>query len=286
MFTHIRPLIFLSQFFFFSSAQTLSVRYEAHVRKGERAASSPGGGKAARVIVRNLNFKATEVELAQAFVAFGRLREVHIPTVSMPKHFNPNEFKAQSRGFGFVQFLLANDAMTAAAAAAKTPVVVCGRAVTVAMAQAKKAYDASGGDKSGEEKVDGSGAAAGSMDDDSGGEDEETKGDDNEEEGESGAGSEEEDEDDDMSDSDGSGVSDSEDDDDKDDEAIDEAADEEAELAAVAKAKLEADIAEARAAKKKAREDAGAASKDVKEGRTVFVKSLPFDAAEESLRHR
>jgi len=260
------------------------------VRKGERAASSPGGGKAARAIVRNLNFKATESELAAAFVRFGPLREVHIPTVSMPKHFNPAETKAQSRGFGFVQFLLANDALAATAAAEKTPVVVCGRAVTVAMAQAKKAYDANGGEKGNKDKAVTSGEAA-----ENNGDEEKQ---DHEMDGEANENDEDEDEDDDMSDSDGSGVSDSEDDDDddkdnddEDDEevdSIDEAADEEAEraAAAAAKEKLEAEIAEARAAKKKAREEAGAASKDVKEGRTVFVKSLPFDASEESLRHR
>jgi RNA recognition motif-containing protein len=272
------------------SAQTLSVRYEVHVRKGERAAASVGGGKAARVIVRNLNFKATVGELAAAFVAFGPLSEAHIPTVAMPKHFNPLESKAQSRGFGFVQFLLAADAL--AAAAASKQVTVCGREVTVALAQAKKAYDASeekGSPSGGDETADKRGAAEAEAEGEGAAEDAAS---DEELLEEMAAGQRElagggDDASDDASNSDGSGVSDSDEEGaegDKAGDAIDEAADAAREAALAAETQQA--IAEARLAKKRAREAKGAASKDVAEGRTLFVKSLPFDTSEESLRHR
>ena len=96
--------------------------------------------KAGRVIVRNLSFKATEKDIADVFLRFGPLSDVHIPTVTMPRHFNPQATKQQSRGFGFLQFVLQADARKAVEGS--SGLVVCDREVAVDFSQAKKVYEA------------------------------------------------------------------------------------------------------------------------------------------------
>ncbi|CAN0242005.1 unnamed protein product, partial [Phaeothamnion confervicola] len=73
--------------------------------------------KQLRLIVRNLSFDVTEEVLAAAFVVFGPLSEVHIPTVEVTFERKDRRTgqaetvtKRKSRGFGFVQFACRTDA--------------------------------------------------------------------------------------------------------------------------------------------------------------------------------
>jgi nucleolar protein 4 len=236
------------------------VRYDVHVLKGERtaAAASVGSGaaKLGRVVVRNVHFRATAADLATAFTVFGPLSEVHIPTVSMPKHFKPVETKQQSRGFAFVQFLLAADAQ---AACAKTDTMVCGRAVTVAMAVAKKVYELTD-----PKPVDVKKKGSGDEDDEDGADDKDGKTDDDQ------SGDDDDDQSDDL---------------DKEDE------DTEAAKGKATNAVEEDEVEEDGANKSKSKAAQKGApvkkvSRDVAEGRTLFVKNLPFDATEGELRKR
>mmetsp|Transcript_33624 Transcript_33624/g.76030 ORF Transcript_33624/g.76030 Transcript_33624/m.76030 type:complete len:511 (+) Transcript_33624:251-1783(+) len=229
--------------------KTLSLRYEVHVAKAERTVLLPGAKKATRVMVRNLNFKASEDDLGFAAAALGPLADVHIPTVTMAKHFDPSGTKEQSRGFGFVQFMLKDDANKAVKAGT---LQVCGRDTVLTLASAKKDFDAS----TDRPPMPGAGETDEAKDGDK------SEADTDDDEDEEGSKNDEDDDDD-------------GDDDDEDDDNDDDEKDEKRE-----KDKL------AKAAPEKAKDDKPRVSKDISEGRTLFVRSLPLEASEADLARR
>ncbi|CAM9840312.1 unnamed protein product, partial [Discosporangium mesarthrocarpum] len=104
--------------------------------------------KQQRLIVRNLDFYATEGDLASAFTAFGPLAEVHIPKVMVTfkrKDRGTGEevevTREKSRGFGFVQFLCRRDAALVVKASDHGVMTVCGRASAVDFSVTKSKYD-------------------------------------------------------------------------------------------------------------------------------------------------
>lgn len=87
--------------------------------------------KAGRLIVRNLNFSATEKQLRKAFGKVGKLVDVTLPA-------KPGAAAGVNRGFGFVQYA---DLATAERAMAElNGVKVCGRGVAVDWAVDARAY--------------------------------------------------------------------------------------------------------------------------------------------------
>ena len=254
--------------------QTLCARYEVHVLKGEKQWELRS--KVGRVIVRNLHFKATADDLALAFSrTFGPVTETHVPTVTMPAAEPGSEARTQSRGFGFVQFLLAADAAKADQAGRCT---VNGRDSTCALAVAKAVYDKTkdakrpaAADEAGESSSEGGGDESS---------DAETSSEEEEEEEDEGSDGETEGSSED-SESEGDEVG-SEDEDEGAGEDGEEEEGEEGEEGpeVVARAKEgEAEEGGALMAKK-------GVSRDVAEGRTVFVKNLPLEAGAPQLEHR
>ncbi|KAK3696107.1 hypothetical protein RRG08_061882 [Elysia crispata] len=98
--------------------------------KGQRQAPNPlNEGKRARVIVRNLAFKCTKDELQKAFEQYGNVVDIHIPTKSTGTRL----------GFGFVQF--ENKAQAGMAVAQLNGTPVAGRPVAVDWALPKNMYE-------------------------------------------------------------------------------------------------------------------------------------------------
>ncbi|GFS08779.1 RNA-binding protein 28 [Elysia marginata] len=98
--------------------------------KGQRQAPNPlNEGKRARVIVRNLAFKCTKEELQKTFEKCGNVVDIHIPTKGTGTRL----------GFGFVQF--ENKAQAGMAVAQLTGTSVAGRPVAVDWALPKNMYE-------------------------------------------------------------------------------------------------------------------------------------------------
>ncbi|RUS81801.1 hypothetical protein EGW08_010438 [Elysia chlorotica] len=98
--------------------------------KGQRQAPNPlNEGKRARLIVRNLAFKCTKEELQKAFQKCGNVVDVHIPAKATGTRL----------GFGFVQF--ENKAQAGMAVAQLNGTSVAGRTVAVDWALPKNMYE-------------------------------------------------------------------------------------------------------------------------------------------------
>jgi nucleolar protein 4 len=218
-----------------------------------------------RVIVRNLPFRATEASLWNAFSPVGPLASVHIPTVTVSK---PEDSKSVSRGFGFVQFATREDAVRAVqlSSAGKTKVegrqVVADLATTKAVFEAKQAEEAA---KKEEEE-----AKEADADDKDGGAVEDVEEKEHDEKADDEDDAEEEDADD---------EDDAEEEDADDDDAEEEDADDEDDAE-----EEDADDDDADEEDGTASETPGAAPNDVGEGRTLFLRNVPFDATNRDVR--
>lgn len=214
-----------------------------------------------RLIIRNLSFQAIERNIIDKMQKFGPLVSVEIPTETIEKKAKRAKHKAQldensedavllkekPKGFGFVTFLCEKDANEVVSNS--SGLKVCNREVAVDFCMSKTTYIKYG--KEGEETEEN----AENKTNEETGEDKDDEEDNNEEE-----------EDDEEEDSESiEGEEDNDDDDDEED--LDENDDEE-------------DKKEAQDSKdNKPRKY----ENDVEEGKTLFVRGLPFDATPENL---
>ncbi|CAM9198803.1 unnamed protein product [Chrysoparadoxa australica] len=120
----------------------LRLRRKVEVAKDE----SVHQRKKLRLVVRNLAWEAREKDLADIFLQFGPLAEVHIPKVEvtfMRKNRETGQeeqhSKSKGRGFAFVQFLCMTDALRVVKDHGM--VTICGREAAVDFAIAKKKFD-------------------------------------------------------------------------------------------------------------------------------------------------
>ncbi|BFZ09199.1 hypothetical protein BsWGS_12238 [Bradybaena similaris] len=99
--------------------------------KGQKQAPNPlNEGKRARLIIRNLSFKCTKEELTKTFENYGDVVEVHIPKKDSGKRL----------GFGFVQFK--NRTQAGMAVKEFNGKEICGRVVAVDWALPKDKFEA------------------------------------------------------------------------------------------------------------------------------------------------
>ena len=98
-----------------------------------------------RVIIRNLSFQATEINVISKLLKFGPLVSVDIPRIAVSntstrKDIGPGEReeKLKPRGFGFATFLCAEDAKTAVTDS--SGLRVCNREIAVDFALSKDIY--------------------------------------------------------------------------------------------------------------------------------------------------
>lgn len=227
-------------------ARTLAEVTEAVLRK-----------RRCRVIVRNLSFQATEQNVLDKLARFGPIVDVDVPRMLVTKA--DGKQTERIRGFAFATFLCLKDAQQAVAKAADLK--ICNRPVAIDFSLSKEAfvkYGDTGGSVEGTNEIDmGEGAvdAEGQHDPAEAGETaEEEEGDDED----SGADS-------DMMDDDEEDPEEDDDNDGSDTDEADESEDED-------------DEPQSSQPKKQRYGD------DVHEGRTVFVRGLPFDAVAADLR--
>jgi nucleolar protein 4 len=242
---------------------------KAVVKSHQGKSPSSRALKKSRLIVRNLAFQATEDELRETFSPYGTVCEVNIPTNA----------QGRKKGFAFIQFT--NVINAAKAVETLNGSKIKGRAVAVDWVVPKTLYENSklsqGSDLQEGKVVDTDRSTDdgiidrhgdGDNDDDSvaDGDNEDDGGDDGGRSGRDGNVSDEEAEsvDDDESDSEGSHPSDSDEEEEVDSES--EQSSQEIEDKPVQKDK-----------KKKTQ------SNDVEEGKTVFVRNVPFDCEEEDI---
>jgi nucleolar protein 4 len=89
------------------------------------------------VFVRNLPFDWADLQLAEAFQSVGPVRRAFVITTRKQSHHMPGETQ-QSRGFGFVEFALASDALRAVATLNNHVIPQTSKALKVEVALDKK----------------------------------------------------------------------------------------------------------------------------------------------------
>eukprot|EP00928_Gymnodinium_smaydae_P010861 TRINITY_DN1408_c0_g1_i1.p1 TRINITY_DN1408_c0_g1~~TRINITY_DN1408_c0_g1_i1.p1 ORF type:complete len:889 (+),score=219.87 TRINITY_DN1408_c0_g1_i1:57-2723(+) len=227
---------------------------------------SKASSKAGRLIIRNIAFSATVKHIRKAFEKLGTVADVHLPMKTGSD--------TQHRGFGFVQY--ADLAVAEKAVKELNGVKICGRGVAVDWSVESKLYSSLRNEEQRQQQKSSSEpkeSAEKSLHKDDDDEDE----DENEDDEEEYADEEEEEEDDEEKDT-ADEVKRMKSlmggDDDEDAESDDESAPE----TPVEKSKKKKQQAE------KGEKKQRAAGFDVQEGRSVFIRNVPFDATEDELR--
>ncbi|KAJ8032517.1 RNA-binding protein 28 [Holothuria leucospilota] len=251
------------------------------VEKYESETTSPDSevkDQGFRIIVRNLSFRCTEVQLGDAFAEFGKVLETTIPSKYV---------KGQHRkmGFGFVRYKTEEEAV--AAISAMNGKEIIGRPVAVDWVKPRDEYrklkqdnvkgiNSKENTTKGNQKNDDGGKVKGGMEngDDASDDEEEETGNDESEDEDDESSEEEEDGDDSMEEEETGSDEDGDDDSEKEEEKEEKQKEEE---------KEEDDDEEEEEEDKKKKYQSDRASMDIEEGRTVFVRNLPFEVEQKEV---